>query len=267
MQLLPAILSLTILSCSTASAQTSAHDTIDVAILGDSNTWLGGDHCDKPKGWNTYFKAAYNPKSCVSFARSGATWTNTTNTVLDREENVGIITDNNVIYNQVCRLIEATEDHKTPRPHLIIIACGTNDAWFEKKRPLIWSASVDDAIADETIVAKDPSENPSLAQSVVQDCLLIRQFFPSTQIVLLTPLQTTAVSIDKIGRIADTIQKCGDLLGIPVIRQDKVCVVKASNEKQHRTNTYDGTHTNATGAKANGEIIAAEISKLTDNPN
>ena len=265
MQLLPAILSLTILSCSMASAQTSAHDTIDVAILGDSNTWLGGDDCSKPKGWNTYFKAAYNPKSCVSFARSGATWTNTTNTVLDREENVGIITDNNVIYNQVCRLIEATEDHKTPRPHLIIIACGTNDAWFEKKRPQIWSASVDDAIADDVIVAKDPSENPSLAQSIVQDCLLIRQFFPDTRIVLLTPLQTTAVSVDKIGRVGDTIQKCGDQLGIPVIRQDKVCVVKAADEKKRRTNTYDGTHTNATGAKANGEILAAEISKLTDN--
>ena len=265
MQLLPAILSLTILSCSMASAQTSAHDTIDVAILGDSNTWLGGDDCSKPKGWNTYFKAAYNPKSCVSFARSGATWTNTTNTVLDREENVGIITDNNVIYNQVCRLIEATEDHKTPRPHLIIIACGTNDAWFEKKRPQIWSASVDDAIADDVIVAKDPSENPSLAQSIVQDCLLIHHFFPDTRIVLLTPLQTTAVSLDKIGRVGDTIQKCGDLLGIPVIRQDKVCVVKAADEKKRRTNTYDGTHTNATGAKANGGILAAEISKLTDN--
>ena len=256
---------LTIFSCSIASAQPSAHDTINVAILGDSNTWLGGDDCSKPKGWNTYFKAAYNPKSCVSFARSGATWTNTVKTTLDREENVGIITDNNVIYNQVCRLIEATEDAKIQRPHLIIIACGTNDAWFEKKRPQIWAASVDDAIADEGIVAKDPSEAPSLAQSVVQDCLLLRQFFTDSKIVLLTPLQTTAVSVDKIGRVGDTIQKCGDMLGIPVIRQDKVCVVKAADEKRSRTNTYDGTHTNATGAKANGEILAAEISKLTDN--
>ncbi|MBR2202182.1 MAG: SGNH/GDSL hydrolase family protein, partial [Bacteroidales bacterium] len=119
--------------------------------------------------------------------------------------------------------------------------------------------------ADEGIVAKDPSETPSLAQSVVQDCLLLRQFFTDSKIVLLTPLQTTAVSVDKIGRVGDTIQRCGDMLGIPVIRQDRVCVVKAADEKRSRTNTYDGTHTNATGAKANGEILAAEISKLTDN--
>lgn len=265
MHILTTILLLTTICCTMASAQTPAHDTIDVAILGDSNTWLGGDDCSKPKGWNTYFKAEYNPKSCVSLARSGATWTNTTNTVLDIEENVGIITDNNVIYNQVCRLIDGIESATLPRPQLIIIACGTNDAWFEKKRPEIWSSSADDAIADEGIVAKDPSEAPSLAQSVIQNCLLLRQFLPDTKIVLLTPLQTTAVGVDKIGRVGDTIQKCGDLLGIPVIRQDKVCVVKAADEKIRRTNTYDGTHTNATGAKSNGAILAAEISKLTDN--
>ena len=34
-----------------------------------------------------------------------------------------------------------------------------------------------------------------------------------------------------------------------------------------KTALIAGTHTNSTGAKANGEIIAAEISKLTDNPN
>ena len=185
-----------------ASAQPSAHDTINV------------------------------PKSCVSFARSGATWTNTTNTVLDREENVGIITDNNVIYNQVCRLIEATEDAKIQRPHLIIIACGTNDAWFEKKRPQIWAASVDDAIADEGIVAKDPSEAPSLAQSVVQDCLLLRQFFTDSKIVLLTPLQTTAVSVDKIGRVGDTIQKCGDMLGIKTKPHQHL---RRHSHKRHRS--------------------------------
>lgn len=259
------ILLLTILiGCTTASAQSTAHDTVNVAILGDSNTWLGGDQCDKPKGWNTYFKQQYNPKSCVSLARSGATWTNTAKTVLDIKENVGTITDNNVIFNQVCRLIDGIETARIPRPHLIIIACGTNDAWFEKKRPQIWSTSADDAIADEGIVAKDPSETPSLAQSVVQNCLLLRQFMPDVKIVLLTPLQTTATPLQKIERVSDTIQRCGSLLGIPVIRQDQLCVVKAADEKIKRTNTYDGTHTNATGAKANGEILAAEISKLTD---
>ena len=55
------------------------HNTkhIDVAILGDSNTWIGGDDCDKEKGWNKWFKDFFRPASCKSYARSGATWTNT----------------------------------------------------------------------------------------------------------------------------------------------------------------------------------------------
>ena len=79
-----------------AVAQT-AHDTLDVVILGDSNTWLGGDDCSKPKGWNTYFKAEFKPKSCVSLARSGASWTHTYETVRNTAEYAAKPTPNNVI--------------------------------------------------------------------------------------------------------------------------------------------------------------------------
>ena len=27
-----------------------------VVVLGDSNTWLGGDECDNEKGWTFHFK-------------------------------------------------------------------------------------------------------------------------------------------------------------------------------------------------------------------
>ena len=82
----------------------------DVVILGDSNTWLGGDDCTKPKGWNTWFKEAMKPRSCHSYARSGSTWTHTPNTKRDTKEDIGTIGDNNVIINQIFRLEEAINE-------------------------------------------------------------------------------------------------------------------------------------------------------------
>ena len=63
-----------------------ANDSTHVAILGDSNTWLGGDQCDQPRGWNKWFKDYFAPASCRSYARSGATWTNTARTKRNPDE-------------------------------------------------------------------------------------------------------------------------------------------------------------------------------------
>lgn len=112
-----------------------AQSVMHVVILGDSNTFIGGDQCDKPQGWNKWFKELAKPLSCRSYARSGATWTHTSNTVYDIEENTGVLSDNNVIYNQVNRLLKETGEEKTqPTPDLILIMAGTNDLWFASKR-------------------------------------------------------------------------------------------------------------------------------------
>ena len=83
------------------------HPTLHVVLLGDSNTWIGGDDCDKERGWNTWFKQLFQPASCKSYARSGATWTNTKVTKRNPKENIGNLGNDNVIYNQVVRLIDA----------------------------------------------------------------------------------------------------------------------------------------------------------------
>ena len=54
-----------------------------IVLLGDSNPFLGGDDCDKPEGWNKWFKDLAEPLSCRSYARSGATWTHTSKTAYD----------------------------------------------------------------------------------------------------------------------------------------------------------------------------------------
>ncbi|MBQ0022180.1 MAG: SGNH/GDSL hydrolase family protein [Prevotellaceae bacterium] len=243
-------------------------DTMNVAILGDSNTWLGGDNCNQPKGWNTWFVKNFNPQSCQSYARSGATWTNTTSTFLNTEENVGVLTDNNVIYNQVMRLHQAVSDGLQPEPHLIIIAAGTNDAWFEAKRPAAFSTegNLFDASPSD-ICAMLPNRVLTLQSAVIHNCRLLQSHYPNARIVLLTPLQTTAVSLAKIQQTGDLIEDCGKHLGLCVIRQDRDCVVNREQETRKRTNTYDGTHTNENGAKQNGKIIADKIKQLINKTN
>ncbi|MBQ5826020.1 MAG: hypothetical protein IIW46_00885, partial [Bacteroidaceae bacterium] len=66
---------------------------LHVVLLGDSETAIGGDQCDQPRGWNKWFAEALQPASCRSYARSGSTWTNTIRTKLTREENIGILGD------------------------------------------------------------------------------------------------------------------------------------------------------------------------------
>ena len=74
---------------------------MNIVLLGDSNTWIGGDECDKPQGWNKWFKDLANPLSCHSYARSGATWTHTSLTDYDTEEDTGVLSDNNVVYKKI----------------------------------------------------------------------------------------------------------------------------------------------------------------------
>lgn len=83
-----------------------------------------------------------------------------------------------------------------------------------------------------------------------------------SNIILLTPMQTTAVRNSDIEEIGELIDYCGKQLNISVISQDKICSVKSADERVKKVNTYDGTHISQTGAQKNGKIIALEISNL-----
>lgn len=262
--MLKTIISLILLIITTLASAQTQHDTIDVAILGDSNTWLGGDDCSKPKGWNTYFKAEFKPKSCESLARSGASWTHTPQTVRNTAEYAGKPTPNNVIYNQVERLKEKIDSGKIASPNLIIIACGTNDGWFKAKYyPQLFVRTANEAFSKYDSIAQTPiNKIVTLAESVVFNCALLQKYFPEARIILLTPMQTTAVPLSVIEQIGDVIDNCGKLMNISTIRQDKICCVKSADERKVKVNTYDGTHTSKIGAQKNGKLIALEISKL-----
>ena len=242
----------------------SPHGNIHVAILGDSNTWIGGDDCSKARGWNKWFKEAFRPASCVSYARSGATWTNTEATVVNMTENTGVLSDNNVIYNQILRLQNACKKGIQPNPNLILVAAGTNDVWFPDKRPQAMSKTADEAFtySDGFITQRPAREVLTLAESVRYGCEMLMESFPDAQIVLLTPLQTVAVDNATIHQAGDLIEQCGHRMGLHVIRQDLVGSVYSVRERVQRYATYDGTHTSETGARRNGRMIARMVGEF-----
>ena len=240
------------------------HGKLNVVILGDSNTSIGGDDCDNPKGWNKWFKDKFAPASCKSYARSGATWTNTAATKYDIEENTGRISDDNVIYNQVNRLVKAVGSGSQAKPDLILVAAGTNDAWFAAKRPKVFDKSAAEAfsVTGGYITSRKASGVVTLAESVRYGCEMLMSHFPDAQIILLTPLQSTAARADYIRKVGDVIEECARYMGLGVIRMDYLGSVYSVRERVKPARTYDGTHTSEDGARRNGRLVANMVSSM-----
>lgn len=242
------------------NAYPSVND-LNIVILGDSNTSIGGDDCSDAHGWTKWFVEKINPKTCRSYARSGATWTNTSRTRYDILEDTSVLSDNNVIYNQMNRLFVACESGQQVSPDVIIIAAGTNDAWFSERRPGIFSTTVEQVFRSPFPYASSVkvSSVVSLAGSVRLVCDRLLSRFPNAQLFLLTPMQTVKASYEKISKVGDIIQECGRRMSIPVIRQDHITGVYPARETKSLTMTSDGTHTSADGARRNGFLIANQL--------
>lgn len=229
----------------------TAQDSVHVVILGDSNTWIGGDDCDKPQGWNKWFKDSFATTSCKSYARSGATWTNTPQTRRNTKENIGILGNDNVIYNQVCRLQQAVMNSLQPQPQIILIMAGTNDAWFTKARPKVFSMTGEEAFITDDIMNRPVWNVVTLAESVRYNCEILKAAFPKAHIILLTPMPSTAAGVENITKAGDIIEDCGKRLGLNVIRMD-----------QNPVDTTDGTHTSEAGAQQVGTFVAKQLATL-----
>ncbi len=246
-----------------AKAQQSVHD-MDIAVLGDSNTSIGGDSCTIEKGWTCWFQRTVQPHTIRSYARSGATWTNTRNTHLDTEGYTEVLADNNVVYNQAERLVKAYRQGTQPAPHLIIIAAGTNDAWFKRQRQALFQKSAADAF-EQTIrqlTARKPSEVLTLAESVRYTVELLLDAFPQARIILLTPMQTVKAPYADTQRVGDIIEAVGQRMSLPVVRQDHITGIYREREAQKPHLTTDGTHTSTEGARRNGILLAKTLEQL-----
>lgn len=238
---------------------THAAMPFNVVILGDSNAALGGDSCNAERGWTKWFCEAVTPKTCYSYARMGATWTNNALTHLNLSETLRGANNDNVIYNQVSRFKEAYKNGLQPEPALIIIAAGTSDAWLERQRPEMYSMTVDKAFKSALLdlMMKKVHQVTSLAEAVRYNCEILRESFPDARIVLLAPIETTIATAPRNLKVCETIEECGRKLGIDVLRLDKECPIKCGEERIKKHYTKDGSNTSVEGAQMISERVVA----------
>ena len=236
---------------------------LKVALLGDSMTWIGGDNFEKPNGWTHYM--ADLPIEMKTYARSGATWTNSAETRGDTKAYSEVIHPENVIYNQALRLIGEADF----TPDIIIIFAGANDAWFQSKRPGMF----DLYFAPESIsLNSDPSEFTSLEGSVHLVCSILKGAFPDARLYIITPVNAGKISDADIERVSDVIETAASAEGATVIRGNREIPIRHDEEGgKRRKYTYDGVHTNKKGAKLIADcikrnIIASELVSI-DNSN
>ena len=225
----------------------SRSQVVSVALLGDSNTWIGGEKCDNDRGWSTWFRKDLSPEYCRSFARSGATWTHTSSTKINESEYTEVISDDNVVSNQFQRLKSAVSAGEFPIPELIIVSAGTNDVWFSDRRP--------DAL--KRGVPED--RNLTLGGAVRDFCEDVKASFPKTEIIFLTPMFTTKTSDTDIRLAGDLIETAAKECGAYVIRLDSTGCIDPGVEKKHFTYTEDGVHTSRAGARRVGLKVASEV--------
>ncbi len=254
--------------CINAMTGATPAQQVDIIILGDSNIWLAGDSCDNHTGWTAWMKDTLRPRSCVSYARSGASWSHTVDTKKNTLENIAVLGDDNVIYNQVMRLREAYTAGKQTKPHIILIASGGNDAWFASKRPLEFDESVEEAFAipESALLSRKPSEVTSLPGAVRFDCLLLKETFPDAKIVLVTSTPMVKVEPAMLQRVCDIIEQSGNELGIPTLRLDKAGLISRDEEMKAHVHTYDGVHTNEKGAEKVGRYVAGRLDNMIGCP-
>lgn len=249
-----------------------AHDSNSVAtpsdrvtvILGDSNIWLAGDSCDNPQGWMTWLRDMRSLPDCLSYARSGASWSHTSATEVNTTENIAVLGDNNVIYNQVLRLIDAVEQGRQQPPTLLLVSAGGNDAWFANMRPHEFDLTVAEAFAmpDSALLSLPPGQVLSLPQAIRYDCLQLRHAFPQATIVLLTPMQMSKVEPGMLLRVSETIDSTASRLGLPVIRLDGNEPISRDVELAGHVNTYDGIHTSQGGARKVATYVSARLDTI-----
>ena len=72
---------------------------------------------------------------------------------------------------------------------------------------------------------------------------------------------TTQASTNLISKVSDVITSCGNFLNANVIRLDTTDLINPIQEKDKRTYTLDGTHTNPAGAERAGIYIAKKLKR------
>ncbi|MDE7346831.1 MAG: SGNH/GDSL hydrolase family protein [Muribaculaceae bacterium] len=234
-----------------ANAHPSSSKHPQIALLGDSMTWIGGDSCQNPTGWSHVLKESGIAGKIDVYARSGASWTNTKSTKRNPQHYTELLHDDNVVYNQAVRLIEKA-DNSNELPDIIVLFAGANDAWFVTKRPGLYDKEDSDILYSSDT---DPAMVTTLEGSINLVVELLQERFPYAHLLFVTPLQMSKTDAESIFRVSDIIERTASKKGHHVLRADKETDINHEQEAQSPKYTYDGVHTNQEGARLLGDYI------------
>lgn len=234
---------------SSANAWTVQNNSLPVVvILGDSNTWLGGDDCRGDRGWSTWFGKAFATRELRSYARSGATWTISDSTRYNTGQNVTCLTHDNVAANQIYRLKEAIDSGRQTMPDIVLLALGTNDAWFVDKRC--------------HALESNPLSCRTIDGAVRYNLALLGKIAPGARLVVITPLQSARIPEANLTRASQLVKEGALWYGADIIDLHNLSPIHANEPEAMKRYTTDSVHTSIEGARCNGEIVARELKKI-----
>lgn len=123
----------------------------------------------------------------------------------------GTLNGQNIIWNQYNRMVSDIENNVIPIPEVIMFFAGVNDAHFNSGQ----FGTIEGAWNGDTILDKDVTTLTTLTQSVRYVCEAIKKNYPSTQIIICTPVQTSRIENTK--KVSDILKQCADMLSVQVI--------------------------------------------------
>lgn len=255
---------LTVLCTSVFPSYARSGDYVNIALMGDSMTWIGGDSCQNERGWSYHLKRSGIAERIDVYARSGATWTNSVFTAPDTEYYTELLDAKNVILNQALRLIERVKSDDSARPDMIVVYAGANDAWFNNRFEDMFAAS--DKITVPELYSPDFffSIPTSLEGSVYYVCEMLTTAFPDASLLFVTPTEMTKASVEIVSKVSDIIENVAKEYGGDVVRADKIVPIRRDEELAGFRYTSDGVHTSPDGARVLAECIIKAIRQNLD---
>lgn len=224
-------------------------------FLGDSITALTGD-----RAWINYFNNIININDYENVAVAGATLMDKENTEPYNGNPTFSDAENNVLGNQVQKIINNANTYLTP--DFILIAIGTNGGiTFENEQEIYNTYWNNDGTVKP--LSKVNRKTSSGAFRYANEKL--HELYPNAKIIWCTPIQANTL----MKNVTNTIQYGENLkklcaYGSNYCIDTEKCGILGINElpNQNGEDLIDGLHPNAHGAKKMGEFNANEMKKF-----
>ena len=231
----------------TATTQTIPKNLV---IMGDSIT-------ADPTWWTANMLQRLAFSNYLNLARSGATWSHTAGTVYDIVSTGGSTTSENVIWNQINKLIDRVTRGVNPIPEVVVILSGTND--YSRTQGV---ASTEFAGASP-ITGQAPGTILNIAKAIRYCCELLLTTYPDVQIILVTPIQRGSDDNATIFNIGQVIKDCADYLSVTAIDAGKRSGIygKYDSGTTHKY-LYDNLHPTPLGNEKYGSFMANELKQV-----